>query len=170
MTARGWYWPVAIVGLLLGGAGANIGLMLVATRDPSFSVEPDYYRKAVEWDRTMAQQARNAALGWSLSARFEDDGGPPGSRLRVRAVDRAGAPLSGARVVVEAFPSARASHVSRMTLDAGPDGTHVAAMPPGPAGLWEVRVTVTRGEEVFTAVVAAEREGRRISAGPPGRP
>ena len=48
-----------IVALLVGGAGANVGLMLVATSDASFAVEPDYYQKALAWDETMAQAARN---------------------------------------------------------------------------------------------------------------
>ena len=64
MAAKGWYWPVAIVGLLVGGAAANIGFMIVANRDATFAVEPDYYRKAVDWDRAMAQEARNVELGW----------------------------------------------------------------------------------------------------------
>ena len=55
MATKGWYWPVVIVSLLVGGAAANIGFMIVANRDPTFAVEPDYYRKAVDWDRTMAQ-------------------------------------------------------------------------------------------------------------------
>lgn len=160
---RGWYWPAAIVGLLLGGAAANVGLMLIAVRDASFSVEPDYYRKAVDWDRTMAQEERNAALGWSVAARFADGG----ARLAVRVVDRSGAPLGSARVQVEAFPSARASQVQRVILEAGADGTYTGSIDGGVAGLWEIRVTATRGEEVFTAVAAAEREGQRRAAGRP---
>ena len=44
----------------------NLWVMRIANADPSFSVEPDYYRKAVDWDSTMAQRARNEALGWQL--------------------------------------------------------------------------------------------------------
>jgi len=169
VTGRGSHWPVAIVCLLLGGAGANIGLMLVATRDASFSVEPDYYRKAVEWDRTMAQEERNAALGWSASARF-GEGIPAGSRLVVRVVDRAGAPIDGARVSVEAFASARASQVARLTLEAEPHGIYAAPAPAGPGGLWEIRLTVTRGDQVFTGVVGVERAGAPIAGGPASQP
>ena len=99
MAAKGWYWPVAIVGLLVSGAAANIGFMIVANRDATFAVEPDYYRKAVDWDHTMAQEARNAELGWRVTAQLEPaDGGHPavgkadrlGDRLAVvhRADDR----------------------------------------------------------------------------------
>ena len=83
MAAKGWYWPVAIVGLLVGGAAANIGLMIVANRDATFAVEPDYYRKAVDWDRTMAQEARNVELGWRVSAQLEPVDGGPEHRISV---------------------------------------------------------------------------------------
>ena len=84
MAAKGRYWPVAIVGLLVSGAAANIGFMVVASRDATFAVEPDYYRKAVDWDRAMAQEARNVELGWRVSAQLE-----AGDGRRARLVARA---------------------------------------------------------------------------------
>ncbi len=167
MAGKGWFWPCAIVALLVASAGANIGLMLVASRDASFAVEPDYYRKAVEWDRTMAQEATNDALGWSLSARFAADGRATGGRLVIRVLDRSGAALTGARVAVHAFPSARASQIFRAALDAEGAGVYSIAMAPGPAGLWEVRVTVTRGADVFTRALGAERREPAVAATTP---
>ena len=52
---RGWGWPVFLVGLLVAGVGVNLVLLVAATGDPSFAVERDYYRKGMEWDRTLAQ-------------------------------------------------------------------------------------------------------------------
>jgi nitrogen fixation protein FixH len=161
MSARGWYWPVIIVALLVGGAGANIGLMIVANRDPSFAVEPDYYRKAVEWDRSMAQEARNAALGWRASARLE-----PADAGRARLValirDRAGAPVAGAAVVVEAFPSARAREIASFTLaPAASAGAYTVMLPRARPGLWELRLRVTRGEEVFTRTLSQDLAAAR---------
>ena len=54
--------------LLVAWAGANIAFVVITSRDASFAVEPNYYAKALAWDQTMAQQARNEALGWSVSA------------------------------------------------------------------------------------------------------
>ncbi len=156
MSARGWYWPVVIVVLLVGSAGANIGFMIVANRDASFAVEPDYYRKAVEWDRAMAQEARNAELGWTVSARLE-----PAAADRARLVtavrDRAGAALTGAAVRVEAFPSARAREIASFALEpTGDAGVFAATLPSGRPGLWELRVRVTRGGEVFTRTLSQD--------------
>jgi hypothetical protein len=156
MSARGWYWPVAIVALLVGGAGANIGLMIVANRDASFAVEPDYYRKAVEWDRTMAQEARNAELGWTVAARLER---AEAGRARLVALvrDRAGALLTGAAVVAEAFPSARAREITTFVLGpTGEAGAYAVTLPHARPGLWEVRLRVTRGGEVFTRTLSRD--------------
>jgi nitrogen fixation protein FixH len=135
--------------------------MVVANRDASFAVEPDYYRKAVEWDRTMAQAARNAELGWTVSARLE-----PGAGDRARLVtlvrDRAGAPLTGAAVVVEAFPSARAREIASVALEpTGDAGVHAGLLPSSRPGLWELRLRVTRGAEVFTRTLSQDLAAAR---------
>ena len=161
MSARGWYWPVGVVALLVGGAGANIGLMIVANRDPSFAVEPDYYRKAVEWDRAMAQEARNATLGWRVSARLEPaDAGR--ARLVALVRDRAGAPVAGAAVAVEAFPSARARQIATFTLaPADGAGVYAVTLPRARPGLWELRLRVARGAEVFTRTLSRDLAAAR---------
>ena len=160
MRGKGWYWPLVVIGLLVGGAGANVGFMLVATGDASFAVEPDYYRKALDWDRTMAQEARNAELGWSVSARLERAGRADDARLVARVTDRAGAPVGGARVAVEAFASARASQIVSATLDPRGDGIYATSLPSGRPGLWELRLRVTRGAEVFTRTISQDLPGR----------
>jgi len=67
VRSRGWYWPVGLAALLVVSAGANIALIVITSRDASFAVEPNYYAKALAWDETMAQQARNEALGGSVT-------------------------------------------------------------------------------------------------------
>ena len=152
MRSRGWYWPVGLAALLVGSAGANIALVFVTSRDASFAVEPDYYAKALAWDETMAQQARNEALGWSLGLRLEPTGERGRMTVAVRLTDGAGAPLPGARIAIETLHNARASRVLAAVLEArGLD--YAAAMPLARPGLWEFRVRVTRGPDVFTATL-----------------
>jgi nitrogen fixation protein FixH len=155
MGGKGWLWPVGIVALLAGGAGANVGLLVIASRDASFAVEPDYYRKAVNWDQTMAQEARNAELGWRVAAAIEPAGRGQ-ARLRARVADRAGAPVTGARVTVEAFASARAAQIVNVALVPEGAGVYAAALPVGRPGLWELRVTVARGAQVFTRTLSQD--------------
>jgi nitrogen fixation protein FixH len=136
----------------VGSAVANVALIVITSRDASFAVEPDYYAKALAWDETMAQQARNEALGWSLVIAVE----PTGERGRMAVVvglsDGAGAPLPGARIEIEALHNARASRVLTAVLEPrGPD--YATVMQLSRPGLWEFRVRVTRGPEVFTATI-----------------
>lgn len=152
MRSRGWYWPVGLAVLLAGSAGANIALLIITSRDASFAVEPDYYAKALAWDETMAQEARNEALGWSLGLRVEPTAERGAMTVRVRLADRAGAPIDGARIAVETFHNARASRVLTAALEPrGPD--YAAVMPLARPGLWEFRLRVTRGPDVFVATL-----------------
>ena len=52
------------------GGAARVVLVLfavVASRDPSFAVEPDYYRKSLEWDATAAQARASKPLPTQVS-------------------------------------------------------------------------------------------------------
>ena len=152
MRSRGWYWPVGLAALLVGSAGANIALVVITSRDASFAVEPNYYAKALAWDETMAQQARNEALGWSLGLCVEPAGERGRVTVAVRLTDSAGVPLEGARIAIEALHNARANQVLTAALE--PRGLdYAAAMPLARPGLWEFRARVTRGPDVFTATL-----------------
>ena len=153
---RGWQWPLIVVALLVGGAGANVGLMLVAAGDKSFAVEPDYYQKALHWDETMAQAARNAALGWSVAAAFEPAGRPGQVTLSARLIDGEGHAIEGARVAVETFHSARAGHVVTAVLGPEGAGRYQATLPLGRPGMWEIRFRVERGDQVFTSTLVRD--------------
>jgi nitrogen fixation protein FixH len=160
VRSRGWYWPVGLAALLVGSAAANVALVVITARDASFAVEPNYYAKALAWDETMAQQARNETLGWSVGLSVEPTGERGRMTVAVRLADRGGAPLGGARIAVEAFHNARASQVLMATLDPrGPD--YAAAMPLARPGRWEFRLRVTRSPDVFTATLTRDLpEGR----------
>jgi len=160
MRSRGWYWPAGLAALLVGSAGANIALVVITARDASFAVEPNYYAKALAWDQTMAQQVRNEALGWSLGLRVDPTDVRGRRMVTVDLADRAGAPVEGAQVAVEAFHNARASRIFSAALTAQGQG-YAAAMPLDRPGLWEFRLRVTRGPEVFVATLTRDvTEGR----------
>lgn len=156
---RGWGWPFGLAVALVASAALNVGFAVVASRDASFAVEPDYYRKSLEWDRTMAQEDTNRALGWALAIRAEP--AADSGKLRLVAIlrDRAGRRVDGALVTVEARHGARAAEVVSGTLaDAGNDG-YAADLPLRRAGLWELRLTARRDGDVFTQRLAAELPG-----------
>jgi nitrogen fixation protein FixH len=156
MNSRARWWPVFIIALLVAGAGANIALMVIAARDPSFAVEPDYYQKALRWDEAMTQEYKNAALGWSVEAGVDSAtrSGPTSIVLKVS--DRDGAPVEDASVRVTAFHNARASQIVAATLAPSRGGHYSALLPLDRPGLWELRVRVQQGDHIFTQTIAQD--------------
>lgn len=155
----GALWPVAIVGVLAITVGANAYLVFQA-RDPSvYVVEPDYYRKAVQWDSTLAQRDRDAALGWRLDAALAPYA--RGLSVVVTLADSAGAPLTGARVQLEAISNVDAARRVEVALVESRPGTYRldGALPHD--GLWELRFDVGRGGQRFTADLRRELEVSR---------
>lgn len=179
-------WPAIIIVSLAANVVFGIVLAHVASRGSSLTVEPDYYRKAVLWDSTLAQERRNAALGWRVAPALTPVGGARSAVLSLAMRDSVGAPVSGAVVHVDARQVAHADENLVATLVADSAGGYSGALPMVRPGLWEVRVDAARGTEHFTTtlrldasrsgagVVVTERPGdpipERVTAGTrPGR-
>lgn len=143
-------WPLALVAVLALTVGANVVIYWVANRGEGPAVERDYYRRAVAWDSTLAEQARSRALGWRVAAALSPPAAGHGT-LDLTVVDAQGAPVSGARVRVEGFAVAH----SGLRLDAPLNET-------GP-GRYGVRLAVARTEwHEFRLTV--ERDAARYAA------
>jgi hypothetical protein len=154
--ARIWPW---VPGALLAGMLAGLGtLAVIATNDPGFALERDYYRKAVGYDREIEQRRENARLGWRLQAALSREAGGSGTSLLVSAEDAAG-PVAGARVTAEAFANAHAATVFDLTLVEIAPGRYRANLPAMRSGLWEFRLRLLRGGESFTEVVRLTAPG-----------
>ena len=151
-------WPVAIVAVLALTVGAYAVLMYVA-RDPNaLVVEPDYYRKAITWDSTMARARESVALGWQLDAAL-DAWKPGGTALRVKIADSTGAPVTGAVVRIDLINNVRPEDVLHaVPADAG-GGLYRANVALPRPGLWEVRAEARRGHEWFSADLRREAAG-----------
>lgn len=156
MMQSGKLWPWGLGLVLAITVLGNVWVMRVAGSDPSFAIEPDYYRKAVDWDSTVAQSARNQALGWRLTATLGAPDASGGAILTARLHDATGTPLPGATVTVEATHNARASEVLAAELVAGDDGAYTASLPATRRGVWELRFAVERGDERFTATLRTD--------------
>jgi nitrogen fixation protein FixH len=154
MTPGRW-WPIAI-GLVLGVTVlANVAVYWTANHDPSFAVEPDYYRRAVEWDSTVARERRSAALGWTVEARLAppEDGH---ATLLVRVRGRDGAALDSADVRADASHNARGADVFPIRLVPVGDGEYAGAIPSARQGLWRIDLSAVRGSERFVERVTLD--------------
>lgn len=152
----GKWWPLALAGVLGVTVAANVFLLYAANDRNAAIVEPDYYRKAVAWDSSAAQAARNADLAWRLDAAILPLDADGAGLVQMRIAWPDGTPLAGARVgctAIHNLDAARRPHAETV-LDA--DGTGTVSLPLGRAGLWELRVTATLGERRFTATLRRE--------------
>ncbi|HVZ76776.1 MAG TPA: FixH family protein [Gemmatimonadaceae bacterium] len=154
---RSTLWPLGITAILAITVGANFWLLRVANDDPSFAIEPNYYQKAVNWDSTMAQERRNAALGWKLAPSLGAFSTANGALLHVSLADSAGRGIAGAHVTVSALFNARANDIYSATLVPDSAGYH-ATLPVRHAGEWELRFDVRRDGAHFTSVSRVDAE------------
>lgn len=154
---KGWYWPLLIVGLMVPVLGANLALVWVSSSDPSFAVEEDYYRKAIEWDDKRAQDRRNEQLGWQLDFRVAASR-PSGETVGIEAElrDAAGRRIPDASVRLATFHNARAALIFRSELRGDGKGGYATDLPLRRPGLWEFRFEVDRGADRFTATTMRE--------------
>lgn len=150
---KGLGWPIGIATILFATVASNVGVILLTKDDPSFAVEPDYYRKAVEWDSTTARRARSDALGWQVTPQVTV--GTTSSTVALTLVDSAGAPVTGADVTGELLHIARAADMQPVTFMATADGYAATVRMPR-AGVWELRLQATRGDDTFLRTLRVE--------------
>ncbi|QNN24823.1 FixH family protein [Planctomycetales bacterium ZRK34] len=147
---RGWNWPMLIVSLL----GLQIVLCVIAVylavSDPTMAIEPDYYKKAVHWDQSAAEQRESDALGWSHELTVDPSQDTIGRReMTVLIRDADGEPLSGAVVEIEAFANARATQRFNLTLVEQSPGQYTGLLPVRHTGLWEFTLIATYDRETY---------------------
>jgi len=141
---------------MAGIVGVNVVMAFVAGGDANGAVvEPDYYRKAVQWDSTMALRAASARLGWTADVALHE--GPRGDTgVDVRLTDGAGAAVTGATVSATLIHNADAArHLDVMLRDLGGGRYAVEAALDHP-GQWEVRIDAVRGGAHFVDSQRAE--------------
>lgn len=152
---KGMGWPIGITVLLLATVASNIGVMMLVHDDPSFAIEPDYYRKAVAWDSTQAVARASDALGWSVqSAVIPSVNGVQVLRLRIS--DAQGLGVDSAEVHGELRYVARANEVQTVRFvatESADRGTYESPVIMTDTGLWELRLVADRGEAHFREIV-----------------
>ena len=138
-------WP----GLIFVFIGANVTVVLITVVAANYSsgaaAEPDYYRKAVNWDQTSAERVASDNLGWTA----ELAGSTRGAVLTLKSHD--GRPLDGAAIEIEHFAVLDSGHRATTTCTAQGEGRY--AIPgPLPSGTTEFRIRATRGDDLFVSI------------------
>lgn len=145
--SRGRIWPVLIVSLLVAHVGLMVSFAVIASSDPSFGVEPNYYEQALEWDKTRALMREPGEDGYAVTTALSPTG--PGRGELVVVLGRGDEPVSGATLSAIAFHAARAGDRQRVELTPRGPGTYGAELAVARDGSWEVRYELTTAERTY---------------------
>ncbi len=167
---KGMGWPIGVVVILVATVASNISVIVLTRDDPSFAVEPDYYRKAVAWDSTQERVAESDALHWRLSAHVSalNAAENSGSRtLTIELTDNTGAAVRNASLSGSLLHVARANDVQRIAFTENAAGQYVVTVPMPRDGIWELRLAAQRQTDRFQETVRIDTERDLITpAGP----
>ena len=152
----GMQWPIGIAAVLGATVIANLVVMRIANSDKAFAIEPDYYKRAVAFDSTLATERRSDALKWSASARFLAQTTAGQRTLAVTLTDAQGVAVQGATVTMTALANARANLVLTATLQESSPGRYQGSLAATFPGQWEVRIDAVRGAEHFVTTMRTE--------------
>lgn len=156
-TSSGTFWswvPAMLLGSMLLGLGT---MAYLAIDDPSFALEPNYYDKAVHWERSQAEARDSQALGLQLSLLRPLASSALGEvELELGIHDRQGLPVRDAAVQLEAFPNAYATQIQQVTLHESSPGVYRGKLARGVRGLWELRLRVSQGSSHFRQVMRVD--------------
>lgn len=154
LTKQGWFWALVPVALLSATAVGVLVVVSIALDDKGFSVENDYYKKAVNFEAEMLQRRHNSELGWHMTAALEYD--QVGATVTAQLRDPAKRPISGATLEADAFAVARGSHAEKLAFEERAPGVYEAKFANPRAGLWELRMSAMLGPARFTQVVRTD--------------
>lgn len=152
-AASGRLWALFPVLLLSATAVAMVVVVSLALDDKGFSVERDYYKKAVAFDAELQQRKRNDELGWRLAVEPIVNGD---AVIRVSLLDRERRPIAGASISGEAFAVARSQRQEQLAFTESQAGAYEARLSSRRSGLWELRLTAILGSDRFTKVIRTE--------------
>lgn len=147
-------WPLIVTGLLFCHVVLMLSVAAIAVRDPSFSVLPNYYQKALNWDQSQAAKRESAKLGWTIRIEPATTIDPLGQRS-VKFILRDGddCAISDAKLNLTYYHHSRASDTKSVALIESAPGEFVAKLPMRMSGFYQFELSAeTKGACFATSV------------------
>ncbi len=149
-------WPAFIILLLLGGIGSTFAALYASKIDGGPRVVDDYYRKAANWEQTMAARKASERLGWRATAAAEAAGAGGARRVTLTVVDSAGAPVAGLRGAATLYRPQSPAPLAEQPLAEVAPGRYLFTAPMPERGLWDIELKAQRGDTTYAARVRTE--------------
>ncbi len=139
-------WPLILIAMLGGHMLLMFIALALALGGPTRAVEPDYYRKAQQWDEHQAAQRASDALGWTMALTPAALPEADGRRLvTLQLLDAEQQAIDGAAVELIVFHHAAAAEHITLTAESLGRGVYRLHLPHARPGVWEFRVTAVVG-------------------------
>lgn len=152
-------WPAFIILLFAGAIFGTFFMMWLAQRDGGPQVIEDYYSKAVDWDKTMADRAAGDALRWQVNVSIRPpEPGQDRPTLTLACSDSTGAPVRGLAGTVRLLRPQFAEALFETALAEDPEtpGTYRQLVPINRPGLWDIQLEASRDDARFLKTIRTE--------------
>lgn len=147
---RSYRWPTIIVALLAGHVVLMMWAVFKATADPNFVVIPNYYDKAVNWDKEQARRAASEKLGWRAEVVVDAKADALNRRnVTVNLVDATGAAVSVESIQLDGYHDADPSHPFTLKLTRSAPGVFTTQLPAIHGGFCQFNIEAKLGSLEF---------------------
>ncbi|WP_168564218.1 FixH family protein [Crateriforma spongiae] len=139
-----WRWGSMVVALLTLQVALGVVAIFLATGDRSVAVVPDYYQKALDWDKQAERKRTSEKLGWTFTV-AEIPAGQSGNGLMLKLLDADDQPVAIQTGTVSIYHHARAGDVLQFSLDESMTADSPLAFTEcvDRGGWWQVEIDVT---------------------------
>ena len=144
---RGWHVLAMLLTFFAVVIGVDVGFSVIAVRTfPGEDIRNSYVQGNL-YNETLAERAKQAALGWTAEASLGSGNGGAIVTLRLR--DAKGEPLTGATVTGRLRRPATTKADRTLVFSSTGGGTYIAPAGDLQAGAWDLAVRATRGSATF---------------------
>lgn len=155
------FWPLLIVGLLVLHVVGMMTATVIATRDRSFVVLPNYYQRALHWEERKAAADASERLGWTRRIELGAyDAARRTRAVQIRLADRDGRPVDGLTLRVNAAPELRPTETQSLTFAPHGPGVYAADVLISTDGPWTFDIDATGADGVRYVALAEPWLGR----------
>ena len=133
---------IYVLGMLVVIAVNGVMIYCAMSTWPGMAAQHPY-QEGVAYNRELAAEQRQEALGWELAARLSR--GLGGMELRVEATDRRGQTLDGLKIKATVERPLGPAETERVELKPVAAGIYAASLASLASGQWAVRLAVSKG-------------------------
>lgn len=148
----GWWYPWVFVGGFVVIITVNAIMAYIAV-DSWTGIETEHaFQKGQEFNQRLAQQSAQNELGWVASTKFihtPTADNPRAGTLHLNYKDASGLGVDGLSVEALAVRPTHEGYDREVKFVGTGNGAYLAPTTLPLAGQWELRITSTRGEDIF---------------------